>query len=150
MASSDSTAPFGLPGKFSIKDLCRTAATARDKIARGVFSIPLRRISSANPGISRSATAIVASGVESRGLKPVPPVVRIRSTRPESASSRSCSRMLGGSSATTKLDLISQPSSRQRAITDGPDLSSRWPEATESLMVITATRKEDGADIAAR
>src|SRR5262249_6617097 len=91
--------------------------------------------------------AIVASGVESRGLKPVPPVVRIRSTRPESASSRSCSRMLGGSSGITRLEVMVQPSSRHRAITAGPDLSSLLPEEKESLIVITATRKEEGADI---
>src|SRR5215470_14258889 len=143
-ASRDSTAPLGLPGKLRINDLWRTAATARERIARRVFSIPLRRISSAKPGIRRSATAMVASGVESRGLKPVPPVVRIKSKRPESASSRSCSRMLGGSSVMTRLDLISQPSSRQRAITAGPDLSSLFPDETESLMVMTAKRSRIG------
>jgi len=47
--------------------------SARQNRARS-FSIPFRRISSANPGINRSATAIVASGVESRGPNPVPPV----------------------------------------------------------------------------
>ena len=47
---------------------------ARDSIAVGVFSRPLRRISSPMPGITRSAIACVASGVLSRGPIPVPPV----------------------------------------------------------------------------
>ena len=38
------------------------------------------RMASAMPGALRSATARVASGVISRGAKPVPPVVRIRLT----------------------------------------------------------------------
>jgi len=39
------------------------------------FASPAARITSARPGASRSITARVASGVTSRGPKPVPPVV---------------------------------------------------------------------------
>ncbi len=39
MASSDSTAPFGLPGRLMMMVVARMAATARDMIARGVFLI---------------------------------------------------------------------------------------------------------------
>ena len=48
---------------------------ARDNAAIGVCVKPAVRISSANPGASRSTTAFVASGVTSRGPNPVPPVV---------------------------------------------------------------------------
>jgi hypothetical protein len=45
------------------------------------------RIVSAIPGTRRSMTCAVASGVTSRGPKPVPPVVRIRLIAPLSAHS---------------------------------------------------------------
>ena len=47
----------------------------RDSAAIGVCASPAARISSASPGASRSSTALVASGVTSRGPNPVPPVV---------------------------------------------------------------------------
>ena len=47
---------------------------------------PSARITSPNPGISRSITVRAASGVTSRSATPVPPVVRISETCPESAS----------------------------------------------------------------
>ena len=72
---------FGAAGKIYDDGVARTAATARDKTAVGVFSIPLRRISSETPGIRRSAMATVASGVLSRGPMPVPPVVKMISAR---------------------------------------------------------------------
>ena len=53
----------------------RAPATARESAAIGVCASPVARISSARPGASRSITARVASGVTSRGPKPVPPVV---------------------------------------------------------------------------
>src|SRR6266853_2063423 len=65
--------------------LCRTAAVPRESAAVGVFSKPLRRISSESPGTIRSAIAWVDSGVLSRGPIPVPPVVKSTSTRLESA-----------------------------------------------------------------
>src|ERR1700746_4009273 len=45
-----------------------------------------------------------------------------------------------GSSARTVVDTISQPSSLQRAATDGPERSSYFPAATESLMVTIEIR----------
>src|SRR6266850_1849975 len=139
-ASSDSTAPLGLPGKFTMSVFVRTAAVPRESTAVGVCSRPLRRISSEIPGTIRSATACVDSGVLSRGPIPVPPVVKRTSTRPESASSRNCSRIFAGSSDTRNAEVTSQPSPRQNATTAGPDKSSRSPLVTESLMVRTATR----------
>src|SRR6266853_5857530 len=120
--------------------LCRTAAVPRESLAVGLFSNPLRRISSASPGTIRSAIAWVDSGVLSRGPIPVPPVVRSTSTRLESATVRNCSRIFAGSSDTHNEEVTSQPSPRQNATTAGPDKSSRSPLLTESLMVRTATR----------
>ena len=139
-ASRDSDAPLGLPGRLTIIAFARTAAVPRDSAAVGVFSVPFRRISSAIPGITRSATPCVASGVLSRGPIPVPPVVRIKSIRPESAHSRNCWRIVAASSETHSEEVTSHPRPRQAATTAGPDTSSRSPRATESLMVRTATR----------
>src|SRR5208337_2785642 len=140
MASSDSTAPFGLPGKFTMSVRCRDTTRPRDNSAVGVFSTPLRRISSAKPGMLCCATSSVASGVLSRGPSPVPPVVNSRSTRFESASSRNWLRTLPGSSEHRSVAFTSQPNSRQRCTRAGPERSMRSPRATESLIVSMATR----------
>src|SRR5690349_8285480 len=150
-ASSDSAAPLGLPGRFTMSVLCRTAAAPRERMAVGVCSNPLRRISSEIPGTIRSATACVASGVLSRGPMPVPPVVSTTSTRPESASSRNCSRIPAGSSEIRNDTVTSQPSPRQAATTAGPEASSRSPLATVSLMERTATlMRRDCGEISRR
>ena len=49
--------------------------TPRESMPIGVCFIDSARIASAMPGASRSITALVASGVTSSGVKPVPPVV---------------------------------------------------------------------------
>lgn len=54
--------------------------TPLDNMARFVIVIDPARIASAIPGTFLSATAKVASGVQSLGESPVPPVVMIRST----------------------------------------------------------------------
>ena len=53
-------------------------ATARESMARGVTLRLPTHIATGIARISRSSTASVASGVTSRGERPVPPVVRIR------------------------------------------------------------------------
>ena len=53
--------------------------TPRESIACGVLVMEAARIASSSPGVSRSTTSRVASGVTSRGEKPVPPTVRTRS-----------------------------------------------------------------------
>jgi hypothetical protein len=55
-----------------------TPATARERIDVGALGKLVQRWASANPGNSFSRTARVASGVTSRAIGPVPPVVRIR------------------------------------------------------------------------
>ena len=78
--------------------LPRITATWRDRIAVGTNSRLMRRICSPKPGITRSATASVASGVTSRGAGPVPPVVTTRWQPRSSTSSRSVASMTGCSS----------------------------------------------------
>src|SRR5271156_4499832 len=140
ITSSDSTAPFGLPGRLMMIAFPRIPAAPRESTARGVFCAPAARICSGNPGIMRSTTEAVASGVTSRGPRPVPPVVRITSASLESAASFRKSSIAARSSARTAEETILHPSSRQRAITDGPEWSSDVPAATESLIVRTDTR----------
>jgi hypothetical protein len=118
----------------------RIPATARDKIARGVCFKPSARICSANPGIKRSATAMVASGVTSRGPTPVPPVVTIKSVSFESAVFFRNAAMPSRSSGKTAASTIFQPSSLHRPATAGPELSSYFWLATESLTVRMETR----------
>ena len=73
-------------------------AIPRDKQATGVFSIPLMRTSSIRECAHLSSTRAVASGVTSRGPKPVPPEVKIASQR--EASSRRVSDISSKSSLT--------------------------------------------------
>ena len=74
-ASSDSRTPFGDPGRLMTNASPIVPAVPRDSAAIGVCASPAARISSLSPGASRSSTALVASGVTSRGPNPVPPVV---------------------------------------------------------------------------
>ena len=69
------------PGRFTISVRSRDPATPRDSAARGNASMHVTRSRSAIPSASRSSTARVASGVLSRGERPVPPVVSTRSAR---------------------------------------------------------------------
>ena len=71
-----------------IRVLERMPQTPREIMAMGVCFNVSMRIASARPGASRSMTARVASGVLSRGAKPVPPVVTMRLTSLRSANSR--------------------------------------------------------------
>ena len=66
---------FGLPGKLKIRQEPRIPAVWRERIAVGVYCNEMERICSPNPGIIRSTTRSVASGVTSRCAGPVPPVV---------------------------------------------------------------------------
>ncbi|HEY6208101.1 MAG TPA: hypothetical protein VIW28_03525, partial [Gemmatimonadales bacterium] len=63
----------------------RVPALPRDSQARGNPGPDAARMASAIPWASRSRIAAVASGVTSRSVRPVPPVVSTTSTSPESA-----------------------------------------------------------------
>src|SRR5207245_1149303 len=89
------------PGRLTINVLARVPATPRDSQARGNAPAAPARSASAMPGAARSRIAVVASGVTSRAVSPVPPVVRIASTSPESAQRTSFPAILSGSSGTT-------------------------------------------------
>ena len=99
---------------------------------------PRARSSSAIPGASRSRTSNVASGVTSRGPKPVPPVVTTR--RETAAASRRAATIADGSSGTTRGPSTSNPPSPRRRHASGPETSSRSPRAQPSLTVITVAR----------
>ncbi len=76
MYSRFSFTALGLPGKLTISVPFLMAAAARLKIPRGVIVILYARMASGIPGTARSATSIVASGIQSLGENPVPPVIR--------------------------------------------------------------------------
>jgi len=83
-------------------------------------------MSSPKPGIMRSHTASVASGVTSRGLGPVPPVVRISEQPSTSASSISVASIIARSSGMTRR-IARQGEARisvNAASMPGPPLSS--------------------------
>ena len=116
-----STAPFGLPGRLMISVFLRMPVTILDNMACGVILRLAARMASARPGASRSMTARVASGVTSRGEKPVPPVVRMTSISPLSAQEISISRMADSSSGRSDCLTTDQPSAWIRFASAGPD-----------------------------
>src|SRR5438477_2448715 len=138
IASRDSTAPFGEPGRFTIRTVPRVPASERESTASGVATRPRVRINSPKPGISRSNTARVASGVTSRGATPVPPVVKIAATCPPSESVASRWLISEITSGITSITATLQPSCSNRSRRAGPERSVRVPALTESLMVKTA------------
>ena len=66
---------LGLPGRLIISVDLRIPAEARLNMALGVIVILYARIASGIPGTHRSVISCVASGIQSLGEKPVPPVV---------------------------------------------------------------------------
>ena len=102
-ASRFSHAPFGLPGRLTIRLFPRMPAAARDRHAFGVIRIDDALIASGIPGASLPHTAIVASGVTSRSAKPVPPVVTISAIFSSSAAQMSAFSMRSRSSGTSTI-----------------------------------------------
>ncbi len=78
--ANPSRQPPGEPGRLTTSVPPRRPATPRESSACGVRAIASVRMASARPGASRSMNASVASGVTSRGAKPVPPVVSTSNT----------------------------------------------------------------------
>ena len=101
--SSVSAIALGWPGRLRMSaawsGVSRSTPTWRERIAVGTKCPEMARICSPKPGISRVATASVASGVTSRRAGPVPPVVSTRSHPMMSTSSRSVRSMSKRSSA---------------------------------------------------
>ena len=116
----------------------RVPATARDSMARGVIFSPSVHMATGMAGISRSSTASVASGVTSRGDRPVPPVVTIRPIFFSSAQSRSAALICSFSSGTMAVWTTVKPASSSMPQTAGPLVSFRCPLLPRSLTVMTA------------
>ena len=138
MTGNSSPIALGLPGKLTISVRPAIPDTPRDRIPIGVCLSASARIASANPGASRSITALVASGVTSSWVKPVPPVVKISATpslrvAPQHASRSPCGRRVRTSRAT-----ISAPAPSASLASASPERSLDAPAATEVEMVMIA------------
>ena len=75
-----STAPFGLPGRFIIREFFLVPHTALETIELTVILKLSARITSSNPDSLFSITSIVTSGAISLGEIPVEPLVIIKSS----------------------------------------------------------------------
>src|SRR6266487_3389343 len=136
--SRHSLTALGLPGRLIISVRPRVPATPRESIPKGVCCRLTARIASAIPGASRSITAFVASGVTSRGARPVPPVVRIRLTFFSSLHSRNVASISSRSSGIIAPAMITASGSSITILRiRSPLLSSRIPLAPLSLIVNT-------------
>src|SRR5690349_23966578 len=123
------------PGRLTTSAEPATPAVPRESKPCGVFAIESARSACAIPGASRSSTSRVASGVTSRGARPVPPVVRTR--RDEAASALIAAAISSRSSGTTRRS-TSYPSPRSSSSSASPLRSSRVPATTPSDTVSTA------------
>jgi len=144
MLSSDSQAPRGLPGRFTMSLSFLAPTIPRESAARGVFFIPSARIIWARPGISLSTTARVASGVTSRGPSPVPPEVKTASQSSPSVQARSVRRIRSASSGKISIAPTSHPRLSSNSRTAGPERSSRLPAAAASLNTRILARRGNG------
>ena len=95
--------------------------------ATGAWRSPRSRSShggtgSENPSISRRNRGLTASGVTSRGAKPVPPVERITSTPSSSTQARTWARIASTSSRTIALPASSWPAAVSRVGKQRPGL----------------------------
>ena len=117
-------------------------AIPRDRNVRGVFCRQRKRDKSIRPACSRCITLRNASGVMSRGARPVPPVLKIKSIF--LAGSDQCVKNAASvftSSGKHSLCVISDC----RCFTDnaasvGPEVSVVSPREHRSLMVKITTR----------
>ena len=110
------------PGRFTTK--LRPAIPATPRLSRAVAfaDSPRRRTASRIPGISRSISGAVCSGVTSVGLMPVPPEVMTTST--PSATASASARPTSGPSATTCFSTGVRPRPHSHRSSRGPVRSS--------------------------
>ena len=120
-------AASGEPGVFTMRQRATVPLRERESAPNGLVA----RMSSSKPGASRSRICNVASGVRSRGEKPVPPVVTMRPANPRDIASSDDATELTPS-GTTRTSSTSKPESIRRALRSGPAPSSRRPSLTES------------------
>ena len=116
----------------------RMTDTPRLSIARGVILRDASLIASAIPGAFLCAISIVASGVQSLGENPVPPVVKIISILFSSHNSQRHFFISSFSSGNNIVSCTSYPLSVSISQIRGPLLSSLSPAYPLSLNVTTA------------
>src|SRR6185503_10671046 len=120
--ASPSRTPPGEPGRFTTRVRPARPLTPRDNMADGMPACtPVARRVSAMPGTSRSTIRLVASGVPSEGVRPVPPVVTTNAAPVETASRRASST--SGPSGTTMTSPTTRPQPRSASTMIGPDRS---------------------------
>ena len=81
-----------LPGRDQLNALARALGVPAGALLSELASTLTWRNSSPKPGISLSSRGISASGVESRPVKPVPPVTRMPSTAGSAIQCETCAR----------------------------------------------------------
>src|SRR2546428_2014216 len=116
--SSDSRTALGHPGRFTTSAGPMAPATPRDSIPLGALSTEPPRTAFAMPGISRSMTRRVASGVTSFGDRPVPPVVRT-TFAPARTAARMAVATRSTSSGTSSVRTTSMPEAVRRSLMAG-------------------------------
>lgn len=136
-ASRFSTAPFGLPGRFTMSADRRVPACALESVAIRVLLRDTALITSPNPSSLFSRSGVTASGVTSRRPIPVPPVVTTSRIPSPSMAVRTQSAMASISSGTTSIRSTWKPCRSRRSRTAGPEASIRFPDETLSLQVMT-------------
>ena len=141
IAANEPCAPDGLPGRFTISVAPSVPHTARLSAANGVCSKPSARIRSANPSTSRSHTSRVASGVTSRAVSPVPPVVTIKLALTECR--RNAAAIKSTSSGRTSAATTVTPALSSNWRTAGPERSIWLPLEQRSLIVSTTARTSE-------
>jgi hypothetical protein len=95
--------------------------------------------SAEKPSISFSNSGLTASGVTSRPVKPVPPVVITTSTAGSLIQRFTCFRIALGSSSTMACSASSWPASSIMLISSGPDLSVLWVRVSDTVSTAIRT-----------
>src|ERR1039457_788962 len=127
------------PGRLTMSTRPARPARPRDRIADATpAAAPADLIASAMPGISRSSTRRVISGVRSPGVRPVPPVVTTTSYSPAMAARSAAST--GSPSATTSGPSTMHPAPRSNSTSTGPDLSAYTPAEARFDTVMASAR----------
>ena len=96
-------AAFLLPGRLIIRLPLRMPAALRLRQPLGVMRMLSARMASGMPGVGRSMISMAASGVMSRGEKPVPPVVSTRAMPSSSEHLTSSFRIISRSSGSMEV-----------------------------------------------
>ena len=117
---------------MKVSSIC--PAKARDWIVETPIVLQLAPWkTAAKPSISRRIKGLTASGVTSRGAKPVPPVEMIRSTSGSATQAFTCAWMASTLSVTIALPASSCPAACSRSARKAPDLSVSSVRVSETV-----------------